>query len=166
MNRITTTTLCIALLTLAFSCQDAMASHDCANLTTLRLTATENHISLNDNMPVCVSVPGSFRIKIKDTVHAGDATVEQKATSTITIEGDNSADAEYIDVTTSGTAMEGQEFKFWIKVKDVGMLDPRIKVKDNDVMLMIRYHQLEEAVELIGLTWEEVIRYEAIRKEE
>ena len=140
----------------------------------LRLTVDQYRLGLNNNKPICTVLPGTFRIKVRNPpnadhdVQAGDITIEQKAGAPFSISGDNSADKDYVDVTVAefvtipetesdcddGTGDECA--KFWIKVKGVGELDPKVRVVDATKQMIHQRDTLAEVFDDLGLTLDEV----------
>ena len=131
----------LALAATALIAYSGTASAECATGADLRLTIRQYHIDLNDNMPICVTVPGTFQIRINNppggghVVHGGDVTVEQKVPSQdaiVLINGVNESPVNMLTVEVKlveGKSVNvGDEFEFWIKIVGVGTLDPRIRV--------------------------------------
>ena len=143
----------------------AYANHHCANLPGLMLTVKQYHLDLNDNRPICVTVPGEFKITIHNppgsgvSVGSGDASVGQKDDSDepdVEIFGDNTSPSNKISVYLEGDAEVGDEFEFWIVVKGVGSLDPKVKVIDSDALMRQQYHAVDDALDAFGLGFEDV----------
>ena len=134
----------LALAATALIAYSGNASADCASLPGFKLTIKQYHIDLNDRRPVCVEVPGAFVIQIVNpmdgghTVQDNDVTVQQKVDpdeARVTIAGNSVlVNNKLMLVVTveegpqGPPPAEGEEFEFWIKIKGVGMLDPRIRV--------------------------------------
>jgi hypothetical protein len=61
----------------------------------------------------------------------------------VTIRGKNDPDKNQIDVVvtlkTGKVVKEGDEFKYWIAVDGIGKLDPRVRVKDADLLQNMQY---------------------------
>jgi hypothetical protein len=151
------------------------ADPSCANLPGLKLTVKKYSIDLNDNRPVCITVPGEFKITINNppggdhTVNGGDVTVRQKVEAedaTVLINGANESPVNKLTVEVK--LVEGKsfdeydEFEFWIDVEGVGILDPRIKVVPGDELLMQQINAVEATLDSWGETYED---FEKIRKE-
>ena len=140
----------------------------------LKLTVDEYHLSLNDNKPICTTVPGTFNVKIHNPpnsdfdVKAGDVTAEHKEGSPYSIKGDNLDDKDYLKITVEefdaesgddkscGDESTDECAKFWIKVKTVGMLDPKVRVVNSNVASSNHQRVLAEVFEDLGLTLQEV----------
>jgi len=142
----------------------AYAGHHCANLPGLMLTVKEYHLDLNDNRPICVTVPGEFKIIIHSppgsgvSVGSGEVSVGQKDDSDepdVVIFGDNTSPTNKISVYLEGDAEVGDEFEFWINVEGVGMLDPRVRVIDNDALMRQQYDAVDDTMDAFGLTFED-----------
>jgi len=133
----------------------------CAGLNSLKLTVDEYHLSLNDKRPICITLPGTFKIVIHQpgnssvTVGAGDATVSAKESTGLTIEGNNNAPVNKITVMVSGQADPGDEFAFWIDVKGVGKLDPKVRVVGSPEMLRLKSEAFYDALDTLDLTLED-----------
>jgi hypothetical protein len=114
----------------------ANANDHCKGPDKFDLTVKKYHLDLNEHKPVCVTVPGTVLIHIKNPsggghdVNAGEVSVRQKEPGNpdVQISGDNSDDEEYLKITINGTASVNDEFRFLITVKHVGVLDPRVRV--------------------------------------
>ncbi|MBT8104192.1 MAG: hypothetical protein HKP05_01025 [Woeseiaceae bacterium] len=144
------------------------ANPNCANLPGMMLKIQKYSIDLNDKMPVCITVPGEFKIKINNppggglTVGGGDVTVRQKAdpeNATVLISGDNQSPVNKITVKVEAVAGEtvsdGDEFEFWIDVKGVGKLDPRIRVVPSNQLMELRDAAIADTLDSFGLTVDE-----------
>jgi len=147
--------------TLAFPAA-AVADHHCARLPDLKLTVKKNHLDLNDNRPICTTVPGTFKVKINNPpgsgveVGAGDVTARGKIDDwspppSATMEGDNSADKEYLVVEVKGSAAVGDEFGYWIEVEGVGTLDPTVRAIDTEERGDLTYRWAVESLDLLGV---------------
>lgn len=140
----------------------ANAGHHCANLPAMKLTIDVYHLDLNDKTPICVMVPGEFKIKIHNPagfVNEGDVTVRQKDDSEdppVLIYGTNVAPANKITVKVEGNADYGDEIDFWIKVEGVGILDPRIRIVDPSEMNALLYNAVDETMDTYGLGIDDV----------
>jgi hypothetical protein len=145
---------------------------DCPPLAGLKLTVGEYHISLNDNRPICVELPGSFTIKIVSPpglgfpISSGDVTVEGKGGGDVTIDGDNEeAPINKLKVVVDGTADEDDIFEFWIRVAGVGELDPKVRVVDSTVIEMLKSEDLYDTLDTLDLTLEEANKLKPPRPE-
>ena len=136
------------------------AHADCANLPGMRLTAKQNHLSLNDNAPICVTLKEDgtidfmFKITIANPVQvsADEVRVRQKDTSSdpqVTITGANVSPSNKVTVHVQGTGELGDEFGFLIEVDGVGLLDPTVRVVDSGTQRMLQAYSLQE----VGETW-------------
>jgi hypothetical protein len=132
---------------------------DCEASGTLKLRVTQYHLVLMPKIPVCVAVSagveGKFKITILpvggsgSAVNLKDADVwEKHDSSPVTIRGGNDSVSNQIDVVVTlktGRVIEvGNEFEFWITIKDVGKLDPRVRVKDADLLQKMHYELANE----------------------
>ena len=134
---------------------------DCPPAGDLKLTVGQYQLNLNEKKPICVTVPGTFKIIIHNppssgvTVGAGDATVKAKSSSGLTIEGDNAAPVNKITVEVDGSADPGDVFEFLIKVEGIGVLDPKVRVVDNNMMMSLQSAAFYDALDTLGLTLED-----------
>lgn len=159
MNKTLATTLAVILASSLLLATDAQAQQ-CPNVASMRLTAAENHLDLNDNMPVCVQVGESgeidftFSIKIANpiVVGQGDVTVVKKEDQTdVVISGNNEEFVDKLRITVTGNPGDETEFQYFIKVKDIGELDPTVRVIDNDAFLSAQTQALEDFLEANGI---------------
>jgi hypothetical protein len=134
---------------------------ECPPLGDLKLTVGKYHLSLNEKRPVCVTAPGIFKIRIKTVpnsgvvVQKGDATVEQKDCGDVTIAGNNAEQANKITVVVNGSALENYECEFLINVKNVGTLDPRVRVVDNDLLFSLQGDALYDLLDTLEISLED-----------
>ena len=141
------------------------ANANCANLPGMMLTVKQYSIDLNDNRPVCVTVPGEFKIKIVNppggghTVAGSDVTVRQKADAedaAVLINGANLSPVNKLTVMVEGvpgkSIADGDEFEFWIEIKGVGKLDPRIRVVPSNELRALQEAAIAETLDAFGLT--------------
>ena len=169
----------IICVTAACVTQTALAAPDCPKLSgwnSVRLTVAQYQLGLNKIKPICVDLDKSYNIRIvvpgssDHKVDAGDVTVEQKSGSPFIISGDNSDDAKYLKITVKNyDADAGDEVDcgdgsddvcagFWIKVKGVGELDPRVRVVNSKVAMVNLQDTLAEVLDDLGLTAEEATK--------
>ena len=133
----------------------------CPPLNNLKLTVDEYHLSLNDKRPICVTTPGTFTITIHQpgnstvTIAPGDATVEQKEGSSLTIVGNNEASAGKIKINVSGNPGGDDIFEFWIKVRNVGALDPKVRVIPSSVLTILKSEAFYDTLDILDLTLED-----------
>lgn len=149
-----------ALLLLAM--QSACAqTPECPPPNELRLTVGQYQLSLDEKKPICVTVPGTFKIKIFNPpnsgveIGSGDVTVEAKSSAGLSIEGSNDAPVNKITVEVGGSAEKGDEFGFLITVEGIGVLDPKVRVVDNDMMFMLKSEAFYDALDTLDLTLDE-----------
>lgn len=165
MNMKTTSILVPAAAILLLSAVDAHAN--CANLPGMRLTAKQNHLSLNDNAPICVTrnddgtIDFNFRITIKNPVevNAGAVRVKQKDQSNnpmVVISGTNESPSNKVTVNVTGAAQVGDDFAYLIEVDGIGTLDPTVRVVDNDDLWMIQATSLQEVADAWLLSPQEI----------
>ena len=146
------------------------SSHQCADLKNMKLGIDEYYLELDSRKPICTKVPGTIKVRIKnppnsDHVIAKGDVVTQKPGSPLTITGNNSADRLELVISVTGDASADEEAKFFITVKDVGVLDPKVRVVDTDVLLRLLTHAIDEALDLLGLEWEDAERAVAMQLE-
>ncbi|HNP62444.1 MAG TPA: hypothetical protein PKH39_00835 [Woeseiaceae bacterium] len=140
------------------------SSHQCADLKNMKLGIDEYYLELDSRKPICTKVPGTIRVRIKNppnsdhVVARGDVTATQKPGSPLTISGNNSADRLELVINVTGPATADEEAQFLIAVKDVGVLDPKVRVVDTDVLLRLLTHAIEESLGILGLDWEDAAR--------
>ena len=135
----------------------------CPPLTAMLITAKENHLSLNDNAPVCVplnedgTVDYTFQLKVVPQANPPVAvSVEQKGSATVTIEGNNADDPAKVSVHVHGPAALGDEFSYIIYAEGIGMLDPKVRVIPSDQNMTHQAGVLQDYLETYGLTTEDV----------
>lgn len=155
------------LLVLAVSVTAAptYADDHCAKKAKLELEVDKYLLKLTEKKkPICVTAPGSFKIKIVQpsdpsvNVPAGAARVHEKEGSALEIRGDNANVVNKIKVTVTGTADVGDEFDFLIEVDGVGILDPRIKIIDNDSLLQNNFNETADFFDTIEFDAETYLR--------
>lgn len=165
MNRQATSILVPVSAILLLSAFSAYA--DCANLPSMRLTAKQNHLSLNDNMPICVTraddgtINFTFKITIANPVQVtpGQVRVKQKDPNPqpqVEIMGDNASPTNKVTVHVQGAADLGDEFAFLIEVDGIGLLDPMVRVVDSNTQGMLQAMSLQEVADAWLLTPEDV----------
>ena len=159
---------------LALSIATAHAQPDCAEMVQLKLTVDKYHLELNDKRPICMTVPGMFKIKIKNvpnssvTVGDGDVTVVQKddpAEASVLINGINGANGSPVNkvdveikLAPDKNVSYGDEFEFLIHVEGVGTLDPRIKVVDNEGLRSLQWAEIEDTLDTLTLDVDDIYR--------
>ncbi len=157
--------LITGIIVTTLGCMSTASAQDCADVAALRLIVDKYHLRLNDKRPICITVPGKFKIKIKQpagasvTVNAGDVTVTEKTGSALDIEGDNAAVANKVRVEVDGPALVEEEFDFWIKVEGVGELDPRVRVIDNDSLNQVKKKLIDDLFDTLVTTPEEYMEF-------
>lgn len=161
-----------AVTTILFLAMPVLAnSHKCADLSKSKLEIDEYHLVLNVKKPFCTRVPGTVRLPIENKpnadhqIQAGDVTVAQKANSPLTITGSNSANRLELIISVTGVANVNEEADFLITVKDVGMLDPKVRVIDTDALLRLLAQAIREALDTLGLNWDDVARVVEMQRE-
>lgn len=140
----------------------------------LKLTIDEYHLSLNNKKPICIPMGGSVNVRIHQpgnstvVIEQGDVTAAQKDGAPFIISGIN-ADDEYLtltatpfpngggDETSCDDGTDDECAKFWIKVKGVGELDPKVRVVDGGVETSLKQKILQEVLEDLDLTIEEAV---------
>lgn len=158
----------LTLLAVTFLSACAVASPSnpvlpCPNPITVQLIVHKDELTLSNNSPLCVVVPGEFKIKIHNppgsgvTIGPGDVTAGGKLDNNnppppATMAGDNSADVDVLAVKISGTANIGDEFDYWVKVVGVEKpLDPTVRVIGNEQRTNLTYSFAAEALDLLGV---------------
>ena len=113
---------------------------------------------------LCVTSPGTFQIRIgnpssaKHQVKLNDVTVTNKSAVGPTIDGQNDTKIKKVDVTVGPGLDPGDELDFLITVKDVGVLDPRVRIVDTEIIERLEWEALNEfLVEETGLTVNDLI---------
>ncbi len=135
-----------------------------------KLFVGQYHLVFNEKMPICVTSPGIFMIEIKSvansgvTVAKGGATVKAKNCDGVGIHGSNSLDADIIAVVVSDGADKGYECEFLITVDGLGVLDPRVRVVDNDTMLMLKSEAFSKALKLSNISADEAHDFVSTQK--
>ena len=135
----------------------AQADHHCANLPGMLLRIDTYHIDLNDKRPICVTVPGEFKIKIiapNGMIEADQVTVAHKDPANpppVTIVGSNEDSADELVVKVEGDPGNEEFFEFWIKIENVGKLDPRIRVIPSAELDALLRTYFEDGLDAYGL---------------
>jgi len=150
----------VIVTTAILSMQTACAqTPKCAKPNDIVLTVGQYSLDLEQKNPVCVTAPDTFKIKIKDktggTVAAGDATVEKKNCSGLTIVGNNIDNKKKIAVNVGGASEKGYECEFLIRVKNVGVLDPRVRVVGSSFKMQLTSDAFYDTLDTLDLTVEE-----------
>ena len=153
----------------ACSTTTVSATSPCPLPALMELEVGKYHLLLKAKDPICITVPGEFNIKIDNpsysgvTVGAGDVTVRQKddpATAKVLISGDNTSPVNWLNVkvepATGETVYPDDEFDFWIDVKGVGILDPRIRVVPAGELNSLQWTAVKEVLDTWGLTFDDV----------
>ena len=136
----------------------------CPPLNGLKLIVGKYQLNFPEKRPICVTLPGAFKIGIiivpgsEITLQPGDATVKQKDSCNLTICGDNSEDVHKIAVTVSGVPdPEGDgTCDFWIDVKDVGRLDPKVRVIGDQMMSNLHADAVYDLLDTLDISLEDV----------
>ena len=146
---------------IALACP-AAALADCPNVLNMRLSVDKYRLVLNDKRPICVTVPGEFRIRIHTPpgsdviVGKGDVTArgkhdEEQIPPSATMKGDNNVNSKFLVVKVNGMAEIDQEFDLWIHVAGVGTLDPTVRVIGNQQRAVLTYEFAQEALGQLGV---------------
>ena len=165
---------------LSLGCSSTVVAdhHNCANLPGMKLTIKEYHIDLNDNRPVCVTVPGTFKITIHNpngsgvTVNLGDVTVGQKDDSAnpadpdVEINGDNLLEVDKLTVVLEGEADPGDDLEFWISIAGVGKLDPKVRIIESAQQERMQYDAVDETMDAWGLEFDDALKLRPLEKTE
>lgn len=134
---------------------------DCPPAADLKLHVGQYELKLNNKKPICIKLGGTFKITILNppgsgaTVNSGDVTAVEKTGVSVSIEGNNISTTNKLAITVDGTADVDDIFDFWITVRGVGTLDPKIRVVDNDVMMNVQSAALYNTLDTLGLSLEE-----------
>ena len=135
----------------------------CPPLTGVHITAKENHLSLNDNAPICVplgndgTVDYTFQIKVVPQAEQQFAvSVKQKESATVTIEGNNADDPTKVSVRVQGPAEIDDEFGYIIHAEGIGELDPKVRVIPSNQFMVHQGGVLQDFLDTYGLTTEDV----------
>lgn len=143
-------------LTLACSAP-VIADDDCEPPQNMKLWIGEYHLELDEKKFICAPVPSEFIITVKGksnyTVSPGQVTVAKKADSggpQVTVEGNNDDDEEELVIRLTGVATKDTIVSFLIDVEDVGVLDPKIKIIDNNIWLHNTSKAMSEAAKGMG----------------
>jgi len=148
-------------LTLGCAASTSAQAPLCPAPNNLKLTVDQYELKLSDKVPICVTSPGTFKIAIHQpgnatvTIGAGDVTVKAKEETGLKIEGNNNAPINKITVTVEGDAEPGDIFEFWIEVKNVGILDPKVRVIPSMEMLSLKSTAFYDVLDTLDLTLEE-----------
>jgi len=153
--------LFLGTATLACAVSTSAQTPDCPPLNNLKLTVDEYHLSLNDKRPICVTLPGTFKITIHQpgnatvAIGAGDVTVRAKESTGLTIDGSNDAPINKVTVNVDGDADADDIFAFWIEVEGVGTLDPRVRVIPSSQLLSLKSEAFYDTLDTLDLTLED-----------
>lgn len=129
----------------------------------IMLMVGKYHLSLNDKTPICVSVPGTFTIRIQNppnsgvSVGVGDVTAKGKSTAGLTIEGKNDPTVNKLRVTVEGEAEVDDEYEFLIKVAGVGLLDPTVRVIPSNQYNVLKIEAVNDLLDTLDLTTEDYL---------
>lgn len=162
----------------------ALANFECppvAGFFGLKLTVKDYHLSLGSNksknikLPICIALDKSIKVRIQNPgssdfqVKAGDVTVKEKPGSHVLISGSNSANKKYLVITIKepsagfdpdllGDCNDGTEdcAGFDIVVAGLGKLDPKVRVVDNNVMLLRAHETLVDVFADLDVTLNDV----------
>ena len=165
----------LTLLAMIFTSACALADPspenlpDCAKVPAMKLTVQMYHLDLNDRREICVISPGLFKITIHNpqgsnvAVNPGDVYVLDKKSdlpggyqcgaappTTATVYGDNCDNKNLLAVYIKSNAALGL-IPFWIHVKDVGTLDPTVRVIGKGAFLTLTSLGFQEEFNLLGL---------------
>lgn len=136
--------------------QPATMKADCVNPVAVQLVVHKKKLTMSNNAPICVVVPGNFKVKINNTpgsnisVGPGDATAGGKAASP-KMEGSNTVDEETLFVEITGSANIGDELHYWVHVNGLPQLDPTVRVIGNQQRTNLTYSFAVEALDLLGV---------------
>lgn len=148
----------LALIALQSACAQPP---ECPPPNELRLIVGQYQLNLNEKKPICVTVPGTFKIRIINppnsdvNIGVGEVTVEAKSGAGLSITGSNAAAVKKVTVVVAGSAEKGDEFSFLIRVAGVGVLDPKVRVVDNDTMFLLKSEAFYDALNTLDLSLEE-----------
>jgi hypothetical protein len=145
---------------LVFLVSTTAFADNCPGPEKMKLDVGLYSLGLQEKKPICVLLGGAFKIEIKVqnnsgiTLEKGDVTAEQKLGSSVMIEGSNAVDEDELVVWVTGDLPDDPIGQFWIKVKGVGELDPKVRVVDNDVMLRVQYDAISGLLSDLGIDWD------------
>lgn len=159
-------TAIFALMTVVTACSvhpTNARAEACPPPNALILRVGKYEMDLQDKRPICVTVPGTFAIKIVNpagsgiSIDPGDVTVKEKQGINVTIEGSNSGTTNKLDVVISGTADIDDEFDFLIAVEGVGILDPKVRVVDGNILRQFQHAEIDALIDDLGIDWETAV---------
>lgn len=134
---------------------------ECATMTSLRLIVDDYHLRLNSKKPICVTSPGTVRIRVRPRLLSGyvippnSVRVEQKEGSPLTIEGNNADDAGKIKVSIGHGGTKNTNFDFLITVDGIGVLDPKVRVVGEQFLELHKKSELLDTLDALDLTLEQ-----------
>jgi hypothetical protein len=113
----------------------AVAQNECPARPTLKIDV--HTLDFSEQKPICVQPNGTFRIKLKPQ---GDYVIDPAKISVgakqgsipvqkVSINGNNVMKVKV------GNFQSGTEHGYWIRVDDVGILDPRVRINTNYLAL-------------------------------
>jgi len=156
----------ITFATAMFTTGIAAAQVACPGPAELLFKVGKYSMDLQDKKPICVTLPGTFTIKIINppgsgvSIDSGDVTVKQKDGVGLTIDGSNTATTNKLVVTVEGTADVGDEFDFLIKVDGIGVLDPKVRVVGSNTMFLLQSRVVYETLDYFGLSMDDAMKLE------
>ena len=143
------------------------ANEPCPLPTKMNLEVGKYHLALEAKDPICITVPGEFKITIENPSYSGievglnQVTIKQKGDSEnppVTISGSNDEAVNKILVEVTGTAEPGEIYEFWIKVDGVGLLDPRIRIITTPELNALQWAAVDETLDIWNLTFDDLGR--------
>lgn len=163
MNTRTSTAIAISILGLSLAA-GAQANHHCANAASMKFKAQENHISLDETKPLCVSVDennqvdATFVIQIVGNPNFDPGIIsvmEKNPESGVTIRREGT-DPNILEIHVQGTPPAGEEwFDYWIEADKVGKLDPKVRVVGSPELQSHQADVLKETLDANGISVEE-----------
>ncbi len=159
-----------ALVTVAIITVCACASSNaeppkCPKVGQSKLFVGQYHMVFNEKKPICVTAPGVFMIEIKSvmnsgvTVPSGAATVKDKDCEDLSIVGNNSLDPDIIAVVVTGNALVEYQCEFLIAVAGLGVLDPKVRVVGDNMMLMLQSEAFSDSLKLSGTSTDQAFEF-------
>jgi hypothetical protein len=117
----------------------------------------------NTHKPICVHAGGTFQIWVRQPgnpdheVEIDDIEVTPKDSDGPDISGSNDEAWNIVTVTVESTAVLGETYGYFIKVKGVGILDPRVQIIETDSIEREAWDELDQYLrEQTGMTLEQI----------
>lgn len=155
------TTMIRGLTALAlFAVMPVQADADCTTKG-VDLHIKKNEIKVTPDKAKCV-IPGTafvMTVKPSGAVAPGAITVEEKPDVPLTIEGDNSDNADQVVVHVSGSGDPDVDYGYIVSVSGHGMLDPEVRVVSSRLYMLTAVEESNALLEeVMGISLDELTK--------